>query len=331
MADVLKTSTTDTTARPLRARRAHPVGLAVPPFVRSAAQVARYRRSSMLPGLAIIAVIALAGCGAMGRFSPLAPVERSQVFHPVKYPAGNWDDVGIDYEDVWFEAADGTTLHGWFVLHPRTRAVVLFAHGNAGNLSHRIRTLQELHGRQQVSVLIFDYRGYGKSEGSPDEAGLLQDARAARTWLANRTGIPEREVVLMGRSLGGGVMVDLAAKDGARGLILENTFTSLPDVAQRLAPYLPAKLLMSNRFDSVSKIANYRGPLLQTHGDRDGLVPIALARQLHAAANDPKQFVAVPGGGHNSPRTVEYHAALWRFFESLSRRVPGSTSEARPF
>lgn len=280
-------------------------------------QVALYSPRAMLQSLAL--VVAIAGCGAMGNFSPLAPIERSRVFHPVKYAVGDWDRVGLncDYEDAWFQAADGTKLHGWYVPHPRPRAVVLFAHGNAGNLSHRIRTLQELHARQQVSVLIFDYRGYGKSEGTPSESGLLQDARAARSWLAKRTGVSEREVVLMGRSLGGGVMVDLAARDGARSLILENTFTSLPDVAQHMLPYLPARWLMSNRFDSLSKIGDYRGPLLQTHGDRDRLIPIDLARKLHATANEPKQFVTIPGGGHNSPRSEQYHAALWRFFDLL--------------
>ena len=155
--------------------------------------------------------LALSGCSLLGDFSPLAPVERAQLFHPVKYPNGNWKAARSPIEDAWFTADDGTKLHGWFLPHSQPRAVVLFAHGNAGNVSHRLQTLRELHSRQQVSVLVFDYRGYGRSKGKPSETGLMQDARAARKWLANRAGVAERNIVLMGRSLGGGVMVDLAA------------------------------------------------------------------------------------------------------------------------
>ena len=177
--------------------------------------------------------------------------------------------------------------------------------------------LKELHDRHAVTVLGFDYRGYGRSAGVPSEAGLLQDARAAREWLAKRTGIAEREIVLMGRSLGGGVVVDLAAKDGARGLILESTFTSLPDVADHHLPLVPSRLLMQNRFNSLSKIGQYQGPLLQSHGDADRVVPYALGKQLFEAAAGPKQFVAIEGGDHNSPQSEEYHRAFDTFIDSL--------------
>ena len=143
-------------------------------------------------------------------------MEDSLIYFPSVYPDGMWNPPGLDFEDAWFEAADGTKLHGWYVPVANPRAVILFAHGNAGNLSHRVDFLEMLN-QLRVTVLIFDYRGYGRSTGSPSEAGVLQDARAARRWLAERADIDESKIVLLGESLGGGVMVDLAAADGARG------------------------------------------------------------------------------------------------------------------
>jgi len=253
-----------------------------------------------------------------GCVSPMVTAyENSQVYQPVKYPAGDWQPAGLVYEDAFFQAEDGTHLHGWYLPHPHPRAVILFAHGNAGNLSHRREMLEELRDRHQVSVMIFDYRGYGRSEGKPREAGLLQDARAARRWLSQRTGVGERDIVLMGRSLGGGVAVDLAANDGAGGLILVNTFSSLVDVAEHHIPWLPADKLMVNRLDSLSKIDHYHGPLLQTHGDKDRVIPYEYALELFGQANSPKQFVMVSDGTHNGPLSEDFHAALDELLDSV--------------
>lgn len=269
---------------------------------------------------ALLVLLSLSGVSTIaGGCAPLARFERAQLFHPVKYPGGYWEPFAFEREDAEFTAADGTRLHGWFVPHPKPRAIVLFAHGNAGNISHRVQSLRILRDRHRVSVMAFDYRGFGKSEGEPDEPGLLQDARAARKWLAERAGVKERDIVLMGRSLGGGVMVDLAAKDGARGLVLASTFTSLPDVAENVIPILPVGWIMTNRLDSLSKIADYRGPLLQSHGDSDKLIPYEQAKKLHAAATGPKRFITIVGGGHNSPQSEEYRRALDEFLDGLPR------------
>ena len=184
----------------------------------------------------------------------------------------------------------GTRLHGWYVPHEHPRAVILLAHGNAGNVTHRADLLRDLHDQMRTSVLCFDYRGYGRSEGTPDEQGVLADARAARAWLAARAGIPERQIVMMGESLGGGVAVDLAAADGARGLVLKSTFSSIRDVAAADFPCSPVRPLVQIRFDSAAKIPNYHGPLLQFHGDNDHTIPLASARRLFAAANEPKRL-----------------------------------------
>ncbi len=193
---------------------------------------------------------------------------------------------------------------------------MLFCHGNGGNVALWGDELRLLRDRMGVSVLGFDYRGYGRSEGTPSEAGVLADARAARTWLAQRTGIPENQVVLMGRSLGGAVAVDLAA-DGARGLILESTFTSMPEVGHAAMPWLPVRALMHTQLNSLAKIGKFHGPLLQSHGTADRLIPYAMGRQLFDAANEPKQFVAIQGGDHNDPQSDEYYAALWAFLDRI--------------
>ncbi len=242
--------------------------------------------------------------------------EESLIFVPSSSPDDDWHPRGLQIEDAWFEAADGVRLHGWYVPHEHPRAVVLFAHGNAGNVTYRADILRALNRRVGVSVLALEYRGYGRSAGKPTGKGILADARAARTWLARREKIPEKQIVLMGESLGGAVAVDLAA-DGARGLIVENSFASLPEVAAYHFPWLPVRLLMRTRLDSAARIRDYHSPLLQSHGDRDTIGPLASAQRLFAAANAPKQFILIPGGDHNDLHSPEYYDQLREFVESL--------------
>jgi len=264
------------------------------------------------------AVMCMSCCGCLSVSPPAVRFPDDYiVYQPAPYPQGNWKPENLVYEDVNFEAADGTKLNGWFCPAENPRAVVLFAHGNAGNVSHRIRRMKLFQGQLHVSTFYFDYRGYGRSEGLPSERGVLMDARAARKWLSERTGVPEREIVMAGESLGGAVAIDLAAKDGAAGLVLESTFTSLPDVASSLFPYTPARYLLRNRFDSISKIGQYEGPLLVFHGDADKLIPIEQSRKLLAAAKGPKSMTTIPGEGHNWSPTPEYMDQLDRFFTAL--------------
>ncbi len=259
-------------------------------------------------GLAIVYLVALLW---------LMWLENRLVFIPAKYPEGNWRPYDLTPEDAWFEAADGVRLHGWYVTHDQPVAQILFCHGNAGNVTHRDDVLRQLRDVVKASVLVFDYRGYGRSGGSPDEPGVLADARAARAWLAKRAGIAEQDVVLMGESLGGAVAVDLAAEGAARALVLENTFTSLPDVAAWHYPWVPVRLLMRTRLESLEKIGRFQGPLFQCHGDCDTIVPYALGRRLFEAAVGPKQFYMLAGADHNDPRPRAYYEALRRFLETL--------------
>lgn len=268
--------------------------------------------------LTLAVITAVPGCAHMGRFSPLSGLERSMVYHPTPFP----DNVpnNLPFRDIWFESTDGTRLHGWLLEHPNPRAVALFCHGNAGNIADRAETLALLNRRHDLTVMTFDYRGYGQSEGKPDEKGILRDARAARTWLAHHADVAESEIVLMGRSLGGAVAVDLAANDGARGLVLASTFTSLPDVGAHHVAWVAPHLMMTQRLNSLGKIKRYHGPLLQSHGDADELIPLAMGRELFDAAPGPKRFVTIPDAGHNDPQNEEYRVALDQFLRDLDSR-----------
>ena len=252
------------------------------------------------------------GCASL---SPLTALEHRLAFIPVRYPLGDWQPEEIQPEDAWFAADDGTKLHGWYVEHPRPRAVILFCHGNAGNVTFLASMLDGLRRGHQVSVLAFDYRGYGRSAGRPSEPGLLQDARAARRWLSRRAGVAEDEIVLMGQSLGGAVAIDLAT-DGARGLILASTFSSFPDVAQSHV-IVPVKALTTLEFNSLEKIRAYAGPVLISHGDADEVVPFEQGEALFEAAPGRKRFVRLPRSRHNDDLPREYWDALDRFLGEL--------------
>ena len=273
----------------------------------------RHRFALLTVGLLIIAQT---GCASLGNLSPLQPVEKSLIYHPTEWPADFAIPENAPVEEAWFTAADGTQIHGLFAEHPNPKGVALVCHGNAGNVADRVGSLSILNQAHQLSVLMFDYRGFGKSDGKPDEQGLYMDARAARKWLAQRAGCEEADVIIMGRSLGGAVAIDLAAKDGAKALVIASTFTSMPEVAKQHAKLLPTGLMMTQRLDSVSKIKNYSGPLLQSHGRDDQLIPIQIGRKLHSAAPGKKRFIEVEGG-HNAPQSPEYRKALEELLNSL--------------
>lgn len=247
---------------------------------------------------------------------PAPSLDELLLFFPAKHPAGNWQPRGLEFEDVWFTADDETRLHGWYCPCPQARAVVLYAHGNAGNLSHRSGLLARLQHQLRVAVLIFDYRGYGRSAGVPTVAGMLKDARAARKFLAQHANVKQSDIVMMGRSLGGAVAVQLAAEAKPRGLVLESTFSSLRDMASHHYPKL-AWLVPPAKLDSAAMIPKYHGPLLQSHGDGDRTIPFASGMELFRSANEPKSFVTLPGRDHNAPQTREYYERLDQFITDL--------------
>jgi fermentation-respiration switch protein FrsA (DUF1100 family) len=215
---------------------------------------------------------------------------------------GDYVQNSIPHEDIWFESSDGTPLNGWFLQakdHAGPRRALLMNHGNGENITHMLEEANWYRNVHNMDVLIYDYRGFGKSAGSPNEKGVLEDAEAAWDWLAHKTSLSADKIALFGRSLGGGVAVHLAAKFGSLGLILDRTFNSVADVAAARYWFIPVKMLIRNRYMSTDKIANYKGPLLQMHGTNDGVIDISFARKLFDASHsENKQFVVSEGTTH---------------------------------
>ena len=229
---------------------------------------------------------------------------------------GDWNPNGLGHEDVWFTAHDGTKLHGWFVPHPQPKRWLLYCHGNGEHVAWNADLVAHLRDTLEASVLIFDYRGYGHSEGRPNEAGCIADGLAAQRWLADRAGVAPGQIVVMGRSLGGAVAIAVAAQHGAQALVVENTFSRMTDVAAGHYPWLPIRLLMRNRYDCIARIAAYPGPVLQSHGTADQIVPMRLARELfEAVPSSQKEFLEFPGDGHNDPPPGWYYGKLADFLE----------------
>lgn len=245
-------------------------------------------------------------------------LETLLIFPTWAVPAGEWERPDLPHEDVSFVSPDGTRLHGWYFPHSDPVAYVLYCHGNGEDVSHLADYMDTLRDRYAVSVFAFDYPGYGKSEGRPNEPTVIASGRAAQSWLAARADIPANRVVIWGRSIGGAVAVQLAADSGARAMLLERTFANLADVGAYHYPWLPVRTLLRNRFDSLSRIAGYNGPLLQSHGTADEVVPLEYGRRLFDAATaSPKQFITLPDTGHNGPNSEEYYTEVQRFFADL--------------
>lgn len=232
-------------------------------------------------------------------------MESRMVFFPTKYPQGYWNpqSFGLNVEDCYFQTADGLTLHGWLLKGENAIATMLWCHGNAGNISDRLDNLAKL-AELPLNTFIFDYRGYGRSDGSPSEEGIYLDAEAAFDFLASNSLLDSAEIILFGRSLGGAVAVDLATKRDSKGIILESTFTSAKDMAKIMFGFLPVHLIMKSKFSSIDKISQLNTPILFFHGNRDRTVPFRLGRKLFEAANEPKEFYQIAEADHNDTYLV---------------------------
>jgi fermentation-respiration switch protein FrsA (DUF1100 family) len=226
--------------------------------------------------------------------------EKQFIFFPDKYPAGRYyESVRIpDLADCWIQTEDGIKIHGWFAPADSAIATLIIAHGNAGNISHRIDVIYALQ-KNGFNVLMFDYRGYGRSEGSPDEEGIYKDGRAAFDYACNLPQVDSRRIILWGTSIGGAVAVDVAIHRKAAGLILESAFTSAKDMAATHYPFMASRFLLRTGLNSIDKMPAINVPLLIIHGTRDGIAPIRLGRELFAAANEPKEFYEIAGADHN--------------------------------
>lgn len=229
-------------------------------------------------------------------------IETAITFHPVRYNDGETWTLPEGGEDVWFTTTDGVRLHGWFV-HSQSEtpaATVIFFHGNGGNINNLGWLGEELAARG-FDALLFDYRGYGRSEGSvTGEQGIYADADAAYDYVLRERGVRPEKIALYGQSLGTTAVVDVASRRAAGAIILESGLSSASDMAASIFPWLPRRLhgLGRNRFESARKLASVRCPVLVTHGDPDPTVPTEQGRKLYAAANEPKKLIVLPGAGH---------------------------------
>ncbi len=216
------------------------------------------------------------------------------------------------YRDVNLVDAEGTKLHAWWCPCAGSDHAVLFLHGNGGNVSYYRGFVQELHDILKVNVLIVDYPGYGKSDGTPSETGCYAAADAAYDWLVEQQKIEPQRVTLFGLSLGGGVAVNLASRKKHEALVLVKTFTSLPDVGQHAFPWLPVRWLARNRFDSLAVIGSCASPVFVASSLDDQLVPYAQGKKLFEAAKEPKEFFTLRGS-HNDGLPHEFYDALKSF------------------
>ena len=244
--------------------------------------------------------------------------QAAMTFYPDRLLGATPASWGLEYEDVALSTEDGVSLHGWYIPRRGSDRVLLFFHGNAGNISHRGESIAIFH-RLGLNVLIFDYRGYGQSEGRPSESGLYRDASAAWRYLIEERGLDGQDIILFGRSLGGAVAARLASQQRAGGVILESTFSSARDVAASLFPVLSRLVVMRYGFDTAAYLGAVHYPVLVLHSAEDDIIPYRLGEKVYAAANEPKVFVAMRGdhnGGflHSQP---SYERELEHFIGSL--------------
>lgn len=248
--------------------------------------------------------------------------ERSFIFFPERELWASPFDGGMNYEDVYLTCPDGVTIHGWFIPgHKKT--VILFFHGNGGNISHRIEKIRLL-AYPHLSSLMIDYHGYGQSQGHPSEESCYLDALTAWNYLTQERLIDSNQIVLFGESLGGAVAIDLASKKIVGAIILESTFTNIGAVMSRFVPGLGS--LFKKKFDSFSKIPHLHSPLLILHGNEDELVPYALGQKLFEKANEPKEFFTIEGAHHNDTYEVGGKAYVQKVHQFIEHYIPPTAS-----
>jgi fermentation-respiration switch protein FrsA (DUF1100 family) len=254
--------------------------------------------------------------------------ERRMIYYPARELDATPDKLGLNYEDLTLTASDGIHINGWFLPAPdvpvtnrQPRITVLFFHGNAGNISHRFEKLNVLRSLG-ADVFIIDYRGYGRSEGAPSEEGTYRDAQAAYSYLTKTRHCEPGTLVVYGESLGSAVAADLASKESVGGLILEEAFTSVGDVGQKMFPFLPVRWLVRNKYDTLGKMPRIHVPVLMFHSRDDEFFNLRHAQRLFAAANEPKRLVELRGGHNDAFLTSAetYRNGLSAFLERVRQR-----------
>ncbi|MBE1237828.1 alpha/beta hydrolase [Phaeovibrio sulfidiphilus] len=274
-------------------------------------------------GLASVLIASAVLCG--GAFAVRATLAPSLPFHPTRDIVSTPMRMGMPFEEVRLHTADGERLGAWFVPArsgadtPVGRRTLLFCHGNAGNISHRIQSIALFNGLG-LDVLIFDYRGFGESSGTPSVRGTEMDARAAWDWLVREKGVSPGDIVIYGRSLGGGVAASLAARVQPGGLILDSTFTTIQDVLETLYPGVPGRFFLPQDFDTPKALESVSVPLLVFHSTEDETVPYALGQRLFEGYGGANKTLRPLRGDHNTgflQDIAAYRSAVQTYLESL--------------
>ena len=249
--------------------------------------------------------------------------EKGTVFFPDPTLIGTPADLGLAHEEVFFTTEDGVRLHGWYVPYPKSPITLLWFHGNAGNISHRLENLALLHERVGVNIFIFDYREYGKSEGEISKAGTFRDAFAAFAYLSSRSDVDPSRIVFFGRSLGTALAAAVAVERACLGVILESTFTSTDDVMRLYFPFFPPLPPGTVKYDTLALIGKVTVPKLIIHGEHDEIIPLWMGKRLYEAASPPKEFYLIRGAAHNDTYLIggkDYFAKLKKFISNLPAR-----------
>ena len=262
--------------------------------------------------IGVLLVLLLLGLGGADRFA------RMMLFHPSKYT----HDLSTDtFEEVRFQNSTNQTIHGVFFpyqkINPHEPPVgtILYFHGNGENVSHLLDWGEMMRSEFRCNVLIFDYAGYGKSEGKPTAPGVLDDGLAALNSLKQKEGVPSEQIILYGFSLGGSIAIDLASRHEVKALIVESSFTSLGEMGNNMFPFFPVEYFLWESLASIKKIGNVRCPIFVSHGRADQVIPFSQGQRLFEAANEPKTFFIPPEGldYHSAPHSEEHHEALRKF------------------
>ena len=275
----------------------------------------------------MVTKLAVAAAVAAALWAGLRWFEKANLYIPDRQLTILPATFGLAYENVDFTAEDGARLHAWFVPASSSaakpaaavRTLVMF-HGNGGNISHRVDKLRIFHGLG-LSVFMFDYRGYGRSGGSPSEQGTYLDGAAAVRWLKENKGLDEGSLVYYGESLGCAVAMETALNHPPAALILDSGFTSVLDMAKEIYPWLPAKYFLRARYDNIAKVPMLKAPLLVVHSPDDQIVPFSMGRRLFEAGAEPKEFFQLRGG-HNDGflETPGYAQTFGAFLDKHSAR-----------
>ena len=271
----------------------------------------RWPRLALLLAIGLIGFLIVVGCSA-----------NRMVFQPSTVMEAAPTGLKTSREDVFFTATDGARLNGWYfpAKTNSTDRVILLCHGNAGNLSHRLELIDVLL-KAGAGVFAFDYRGYGRSSGKPSEKGVCLDAEAAWEWLVKMKGYEGRRIIALGESLGGGVVCELATRKPLGGIILQSTFTSVPNLAAELMPWLPMRFLLTTRFNNQGKLKRLQLPVLILHGRKDTIIPFHHGQKNYAAANTRSKYFVELDGDHNDAVIVsaeKYERAVAEFLRKLT-------------